>query len=187
MAIMIIVGIWIGASLDTYNRFLNRKKRMKSFVFFNDCLFWVIQGLIIFYSLLFVNEGELRFYVFLALLCGYAAYQSLFKGIYLRLLERLITTIISIYRFLYRLVMICIIRPIRLLIQGTIALLLMLANLLWATLIVLYKIVLTPLKWILKLIWKLVPKRVKIFMEKKAGILTKIKNIVIRWWKRFRR
>ncbi len=43
-----------------------------------------------FYVLLLVNEAELRIYVFLALLCGFAAYQSMLKAIYMRLLNFLI-------------------------------------------------------------------------------------------------
>src|SRR5574342_818018 len=99
MLSMVGAGVLFGTSLDTYQRFLNRPKRKRWFVFINDILFWLTQGLSIFYTLFLVNQGEIRFYIFLALLCGFAAYQSLFKRLYLSLLELLIRICISTYRF----------------------------------------------------------------------------------------
>ena len=71
--------------LDTYQRFLKRGHRNRWIVFINDILFWMIQGLIIFYVLFLVNHGELRFYLLLALICGFSAYQALMKRLYLGL------------------------------------------------------------------------------------------------------
>src|SRR3954462_2772160 len=102
MLAMVGIGGWIGVALDTYGRFLKRPLRARWVVFINDFMFWIVQGLILFYLLLLVNEGELRIYIFLAVLCGYAAYQSLLKWIYLRILERLIQTSLSIYRLLIK-------------------------------------------------------------------------------------
>lgn len=64
MLAMIGMGGWLGLSIDTYSRFLQRRKRARFIVFINDVLFWLLQGLIIFYVLLLVNEGELRVYIF---------------------------------------------------------------------------------------------------------------------------
>ena len=55
MLSMIGMGSLFGAMLDTYQRFLNRPKRNHWIVFFNDLLFWVIQALLIFYTL-FLSE-----------------------------------------------------------------------------------------------------------------------------------
>ena len=60
---MIGMGSIFGATLDTYQRFLKRGHRNRWIVFINDILFWMIQGLIIFYVLFLVNHGELRFYL----------------------------------------------------------------------------------------------------------------------------
>lgn len=48
MLAMIGMGSWLGAALDTYNRFLQRQNRKHWVVFINDVLFWIVQGLIIF-------------------------------------------------------------------------------------------------------------------------------------------
>ena len=116
MLAMIGMGVFFGAGLDTYNRFLKRSKRKSWLVFINDVLFWILQGLFIFFVLFRVNQGELRFYIFIALLCGFAAYQSLFKGIYLRWLEMLISFVISVFRFFVKIVYLLVYKPIYLVI-----------------------------------------------------------------------
>ncbi len=87
MIAMIAVGGYLGAALDTYSRLLNRRKRKFWFIFINDILFRVVQGLIIFYCLYSVNFGEIRFYIFVALFCGFAFYQSLLKNLYQKFLN----------------------------------------------------------------------------------------------------
>ena len=112
MLSMVGIGSLFGVMFDTYQRFLNRPKRKHWIVFINDLLFWIIQSIIVFYTLFLVNNGELRFYIFIALLCGFAAYQSLFKTIYLRLLEMVIFSVISVYRFFKKTFQLLIYKPI---------------------------------------------------------------------------
>ena len=145
-AAMIGMGTFFGAAFDTYNRFLKRAKRKNWIVFCNDLLFWLLQALIIFYVLYLVNRGELRFYIFLALLCGFAAYQSLFKQAYLLILEFFIKTVIAIFRFLVRLYRTLIYRPIYLLVMMCISILLMLGRGLLAFSRFLYRVLLFLLK-----------------------------------------
>lgn len=198
MLTMIGMGSVFGASLDTYNRFLKRTQRKSWIVFIHDILFWVVQGLAIFYILFIVNRGELRFYIFIALLCGFAAYQSLFKRMYLRLLEMVIHIIISIYRFILKVYHYVIYKPIRGLILAIISLLILLYKGILALLKVLYKMVtftckvlLLPVKWILVVFWRLLPKQLKKSVEKfynrMAGILRQIKNYSIKWISKFKK
>lgn len=187
MLAMIGMGSYFGASLDTYNRFLQRSKRKSWIVFFNDVFFWLYQGLSIFYVLFLVNKGELRFYIFLALLCGFAAYQSLFKKGYLRLLEIVISVMISIYRFLRKTFLILIYKPIYSLILFLISLAIMMAKGLLAlvkgilkVLLFVVKVVLKPFEWLVLLIWNILPKKIKKMLEKLynngAGFFFRIKN-----------
>lgn len=196
MLAMVGMGCFFGASLDTYGRFLKRPKRARWLVFINDLLFWIMQGLLIFYALLMVNKGELRFYIFIALICGYAAYQSLLKTMYMNLLEFLIRCVILTYRFLANTVRRLIIRPIQLLIKFLIFLLIGL----WGILITLIKILLrisliglkilfAPIRWIILLFWRLIPIKYKYkfqrFFQKVAGVFRKLKNIksiFVNWW-----
>ncbi|ESU34612.1 hypothetical protein G3A_00125 [Bacillus sp. 17376] len=202
MLAMIWMGTLFGASLDTHNRFLKRSKRKSWIVFINDILFWVFQGLSIFYVLFSVNMGELRFYIFLALLCGFAAYQSLFKNMYLKLLERAIAITINVYVFIVKAIRMLVIRPLQLLAATALSLLLLtgrglyalgkwlLAVLLW----LLNNLIWKPASMIFLPFWKLLPKRVKKsvekFYNKLAGFLIIVKNYSskpIKWIKNFKK
>lgn len=198
MLSMVGMGITFGITLETYNRFLNRTKRKSWFVFINDVLFWILQGLVIFYILFLVNRGELRFYIFIALLCGFAAYQSIFKGIYIRLLEIIIYTVISIYRFLLKMFYYVIFKPIHSLIFLLIYLLKIvgkglfsLFKILLKTVLWIVKLVLLPVKWIAIIIWKILPNNLKKTVEKLynriAGILSHIKKYIYQLAKRWKR
>lgn len=190
MLSMIGMGSLFGASLDTYNRFLQRRRRKNWIVFFNDILFWVLQGLSIFYVLFMVNEGELRFYIFLALLCGFAAYQSLLKRMYLSILDWLISVAISTYKISVNLFKTLIYRPLRFLLISTFSLIVLLGK----GLLSLLKIALKILLWILKvawkpfqllliIFWKLLPKKIKKYVEKiynkMAGFTRKFQNYTV--------
>lgn len=168
MLAMIVMGSFFGAALDTYQRFLKRSKRKKVIVFINDVLFWVVQGLIIFYVLFLVNHGELRFYLALALLCGFSAYQALMKKYYLLILDYLINFIRSAAMFFYKLIQILVYRPTKGLILLVISLLLLIARIFLAlvkavmkVLLWVLKIILYPLLLIGKGIWKLLPAPVR--------------------------
>ncbi|AMM91263.1 spore coat protein [Peribacillus simplex] len=194
---MIGMGSAFGAALDTYSRFLKRPERKRWIVFIHDFLFWIIQGLLIFYVLFLVNEGEFRLYLFLALLCGFSAYQALFKGFYQRFLELLIILVIKLARFITDAVQMLIFLPIKWLIVSVIAIIIgigkfVLALLKWAGKILLFilNIFWRPLKWILTYIWNLLPvfvtKNVGKFYNKGKGILLKIKNSINRTLNRWR-
>jgi spore cortex biosynthesis protein YabQ len=198
MLSMIAMGSLFGVMFDTYQRFLNRPNRKSWIVFLNDLLFWVIQAMIIFYTLFLVNNGELRFYIFVALLCGFAAYQSLFKGIYLRLLEFIINTVIAIYKFMRRAFQLLIYKPVVGLIQLVISIIILLGRglfslvkfvlkILWVVL----KVILVPIEKIVLLLWKLLPKTIKKSVEKlynkTAGIFMEIKNYLLKLIKKWKK
>lgn len=190
MLAMIGMGSYFGASLDTYNRFLKRSQRKSWIVFCNDILFWLFQGLSIFYTLFLVNKGELRFYIFIALLCGFAAYQSLLKQAYLRLLEIVISMVISIYRFIVKSFNFFIYKPIYSLIVMILSLIVMIGKGLLAlargilkVLLFILRVLFKPVEWLGLLFWNFLPKRIKKIVEKlynkMAGFYLKTKNTFI--------
>lgn len=196
MLAMIGMGSWLGATLDTYGRFLKRPKRAKWLVFINDWLFWVIQGLVIFYILLSVNKGELRFYIFLALLCGYALYQSLLRTLYLHVLEFMIRIVVAIIKFVTIVFQTIIIKPLQLLFQLLIVILIgiwkitvFLSKFLLKVVVLGLKILFAPITWIFLFIWRLLPVKYKYILQKYfrtfAGFFRKLKNIKTifqKWW-----
>lgn len=198
MLSMIGMGSLFGAMFDTYQRFLNRPKRKTWIVFCNDLLFWIIQALLIFYTLFIINNGEIRFYIFIALICGFAAYQGLFKGIYLRLLEMVIETIIAVTKFLKKTFQLLIYKPILGLIQLAITIILVLGRGLYTlvkfvfkVLLLLVKLIVFPLQKIVLIFWKLLPKGLKKAVEKLynklAGNFQGIRNTIIKWIDRLKK
>ncbi|MBD1383180.1 spore cortex biosynthesis protein YabQ [Metabacillus arenae] len=189
MLAMVGMGSWLGAALDTYGRFLQRPKRARWLVFINDIFFWALQGLLFFYSLLMVNEGEFRVYILLAVLCGFAAYQSLIKKIYLWILEKAIQITIQTYRLFLKIGRILLINPVYWIFQMIFLLILGILKFLWNILIWLFKfvfsfvkILLKPLVLIGKLLVFLIPKswrnRITQIYKKIAGFLIKRKNVL---------
>jgi spore cortex biosynthesis protein YabQ len=173
MLAMVGMGSVFGATLDTYNRFLNRTSRKRWLVFLNDLLFWILQALFIFYILFSVNFGEVRFYIFIALLCGFAGYQALLKDLYKKLLEKIIQSCISLYKFSVKMVKNLVYSPIKWLVLLLVSIFLGLGKVIWAILrflikaiLSILKIVFTPVLWVVKLISSLLPKNIKKFVEK---------------------
>ncbi len=165
---MIAMGSLFGVMLDTYQRFLMRSRRKRWIVFINDLLFWLIQGILIFYVLFQVNDGELRFYLFLALLCGFSAYQALFKNIYMGLLNQLIQWVQAMIRFGLRMLNALIYQPLKglYLLIVTILLyigktLLALVNLAWKVIEWVLNIIFKWIKWSFRTIYLFFPKPIK--------------------------
>lgn len=186
---MIGMGSFYGAALDTYNRFLKRSERKRWIVFIHDVLFWVIQGLLIFYVLFLVNEGEFRFYLFLALLCGFSTYQALLKNLYRTSLEMFIKIVINIFKFCVKSFQILVYLPIKWVITTAFFLIMWILKVLlylfkWVIrlLFVVLRVILIPFKWIFKIIWNMMPiavtKKVGKFYNKMTGIFMKCQNVI---------
>ncbi|MGE8207407.1 spore cortex biosynthesis protein YabQ [Heyndrickxia sp. NPDC080065] len=178
MLAMISMGSFFGATLDTYNRFLKRGERKRWIVFVNDILFWLLQGLLIFYILFLVNFGEIRFYIFVALVCGFAAYQALMKTTYLKLLETIIYLTVTITKFLINLFKTLIYNPIKwillLLITITFGIgkgLYALVKTILKVLLLLVKILFKPIIWGGRICWRVFPKSIKKYIEKFSKII----------------
>lgn len=154
MLSMAAMGIYLGAAIDTYGRFSKKKLSFNLLVAFNDVLFWLVQGLIVFYVLFQTNNGEIRFYIFLALLCGYACYQALLRTVYQTILERVIQASISIYHFFVNLIVFLLVNPIKYLLKVIYSFCMMIITAIVAVLLYLLRMIWKPIRWIFLLILK---------------------------------
>lgn len=182
MLSMAAMGIYIGAAIDTYGRFSKKRRSFHWLVACNDLLFWLIQALVVFYVLLQSNNGEIRFYIFLALVCGYAAYQALFRQFYRTLLERFIQMVIQLYRLVVRLICLIFIKPVKYLLKLLYSLCMMIVTGCLAILLFILRLVGTPLRWVCTLFlnWTGLNKQI----EKTKPILQKIKEFICTMRKR---
>ncbi len=198
MLTMIGMGNWLGVSIDTYTRFFKRR-RARLFVFLNDLLFWIMQGLLLFYVLFHVNEGEIRGYIFIAILCGYASYRALFQKPYKWTLEICIQAVIVAYRFILKIIYLVIVRPIRFIFRliiglafGILSFCIMVLRFLWKTIRFFVKIILLPFKFCFIIIKKIFPSAWRRVIMEKTGYIKKkiqivhnvIRRFVLKWKKR---
>ncbi|MGA9290315.1 MAG: spore cortex biosynthesis protein YabQ [Anaerobacillus sp.] len=187
MIAMVAMGVWLGIAMDTYSRFLHPGKSKSLWLYANDVVFWLLQGLLIFYVLYGVNEGELRFYVFLALLCGYAAYRSLFQPLYRRVLERMIIMITGLIHFVRNLFIYLVYRPVRFILKVLLSLCMIVVSIGTTIFWFIVKLFWVPIKWLLLLIWKLMPRSIREALIKVAGIADTIKNYIYNWLTKIRK
>ena len=193
---MIGMGCCFGASLDTYQYFLKRPTRRRFIVFIHDLLFWFVQALLVFYVLFLVNQGELRFYSFLALICGYAAYQALFKNAYMRALQVVIAICIAVAEFVKKVCMLTVIKPIVGIVMAVIYVLrmaikslLLVMRFILRVIMSIIKVILKPFVWIIRRFYKMLPisftnKFEKLYNHSK-GVSENTKNYIYNIYVRF--
>lgn len=176
---MVGMGSWLGIAMDTYQRLFKRTERRIWLIFIYDILFWIVQSIFIFYVLYLVNHGEVRFYIFLALLCGFSAYQSLLKNFYTYILERLIFFLKKLFRFLKKLVTIILVKPLLLLMTGLFSLLLWISKGLLFVTSFIVKLFFSPFLLFGKFLWNFVPESIRI---KVTALMKTIRKISMKLW-----
>ncbi|PYZ91555.1 spore cortex biosynthesis protein YabQ [Salipaludibacillus keqinensis] len=139
----IAMGVGLATSLDTYERILGKRTSFRKTRIVNDFLFWVAQALIYFGILLHINHGEVRVYLLLAVMLGYALYRALFETTYRRILESCLRIIHHIIHFIVRCIYIFLINPTK-------GLLKLLGRLGMMLTIAIWKIVSTLLIWVFR-------------------------------------
>ena len=81
--IFIFNGFLIGLIFDVF-RILRKSFKTKDFItYLQDIIFWIISGMIILYSIFKFNNGEIRGYIFIAILLGTILYLILFSKIFI--------------------------------------------------------------------------------------------------------
>lgn len=182
MLAMVAMGGWLGMAVDTYSRLIRGRSWNKWVTVINDSLFWIFQGLFVFYVLLQINEGEMRFYILLALLCGYAFYRALLFNIYQKTLEVIIKTIVNIFKFCKVTIVMVVINPTKELLKLLYTMCMMIISFSITVIFFLLKVIYTPFIWIGRGIWRLLPNEKFKKMINRIGFLVKIKNIIKRWF-----
>ncbi|WP_082235816.1 spore cortex biosynthesis protein YabQ [Halobacillus massiliensis] len=184
MISMLAGGVYIGAALDTFNRLFRRRNQKSWLEFLWQPAFWISQAAFLFYILYLVNYGEMRMYVFVAVLCGYSAYRALFQNIFKKVLEVGIKFVTALFRLIKRIFHILILVPV-------IGVLILLKNVVLLVYRLIYKgiylgflVVFTPIMMLLRLIWKLFPEKIQNYLHKGGGLYVKIKNRLSNKWKK---
>lgn len=187
---MIAGGFYLGMALETFRRFSHHWRRPAWLLFTMEIGFWLTQTAVLFYILFRANHGELRAYIFIAGLLGFAMYQALAKTLYRNLLELLIRIVQVLYRFIKRLVEILLIAPVKGILSILAAAVLFVIQLVISILHLAAKIIWLPARWILSIVWRLLPNRAKNFLHKFSRLYSTMKDRcskLVRWIKDKRR
>ncbi|XKF67500.1 spore cortex biosynthesis protein YabQ [Virgibacillus necropolis] len=189
MLAMVLGGFYLGMILDTFRRASPHWKNSVFLSYLMETIFWFSQTLLLFYILYRVNSGELRFYVFVACLLGFATYQALAATAYKKLLEHMIQLALSVYRFFAKAIRVLIVTPIVFVFSLLFSAISYTLQVLFIVLLTIAKIIFAPFKWIFMLIYGLLPEVIKNYLHKIAGFYSTMENISKKWLKyiRFKR
>lgn len=181
MLSMIAGGFYLGIALDTFRRLSVTWKHRVFLKYFMEISFWLTQTLLLYYVLFQVNSGELRFYVFIAVLLGFAMYQAAAAKTYKQLLEHMISISIQVYQFLEKMVKIIIIAPIKFIFQLIMTVIVFTLKILLNMIRYSLSIVLIPIFWIVRMIFGMLPQTIQKKLHKIAGFYSTIENTFKKW------
>ena len=86
-------GFLIGFIFDFF-RILRKAFKTKDFItYIEDAIFGIITGIFLIFIIFIFNNGELRFYIFLALLLGNVLYLSTISKYFIKINVKIITTL----------------------------------------------------------------------------------------------
>jgi len=103
--VTVALGLVMGSIFDFYYvlRYLFRPRKI--FVHISDLFIWLFMIALVFVTLLYINWGEMRFYVFLGLILGMLIYYFLFS-VYMKIIyERMIKIALKILCMIKTIVM----------------------------------------------------------------------------------
>ncbi|WP_066185618.1 MULTISPECIES: spore cortex biosynthesis protein YabQ [Gracilibacillus] len=169
---MLLSGVYVGAAYFTFNRLAPIWRNSITWKYLLEILFWFIQAMVLFTVLFVVNEGIVRFYLFLAVLCGFAMFKALFERLFSRVLEICIHVIKHLYRFFYQLIRILLVRPIVWIVTVIVVILLKIVSLLLTIL----KWVFFPITWLFHKVRKLLPKNAQNYLHLFHRFYSKIRR-----------
>ena len=82
--IFILNGLIIGILFDFFRILRKSFKTSDIVTYIEDLLFWILAGIIILYSIFTFNNGEIRLFMFLAIVMGVIIYMFLFSSYVIR-------------------------------------------------------------------------------------------------------
>lgn len=111
--IFIINGIIIGVLFDFF-RILRKTIKTKDLItYIQDILFWILTGFIILYSTFTFNNGEIRIFMFIAILIGVIFYMTLISSYIIKInvtiinflkkiIQGIVNVLITPFKWIYR-------------------------------------------------------------------------------------
>lgn len=131
MLSMLLSGMVIGAGFDTYRVFIWRIKIRGWLLVLCDFLFWLSFIFMVFGTLLRINGGVVRIYIFVAIFGGMGLYYLFIRGFYLWALHKIMRFFGWLYRLFKKILYVLLVAPILFIVKMAVALFLLLIHFLW--------------------------------------------------------
>lgn len=135
---MVACGATMGLLYDTYRVMKGQTGLRGWLVIICDLLFWASCTFLVFGTLLRVNEGIFRVYLFLGMGIGAWIYFGIFHSFYVKWFLRLIHLVKAMYRFTIRLIQFLVVKPLILIYQLIIAIVVSTALFIWRFFLFIY-------------------------------------------------
>lgn len=91
-----LTGIVIGFLFDFF-RILRRTIKTPNIITnIEDMLFWILSGILILYNIWYFNSGEIRIYIFFAIILGILVYMSVLSSAIIQIFSKVLQIIIKI-------------------------------------------------------------------------------------------
>jgi spore cortex biosynthesis protein YabQ len=128
-------GLALGVLFDMFRVLFGKFKFLVPLL---DILYWIVATILVFWLLLYSNEGQLRVFIFLGIGIGICFYFALLSRATIWLIKLFIRIVLVMFQFLRNVVEIIIIKPL----VGIYRLVLLILGFLLALAVFLYKLVL---------------------------------------------
>ncbi len=102
--IFTINGVLIGIIFDIFRILRKTIKTSDLVTYIEDFLFWIITSVILLYSIFTYNNGELRFFMFLAVILGFAVYLFTISSYLIKINVKIINTVKKIFLKLFEII-----------------------------------------------------------------------------------
>ena len=89
----LLTGFSIGILFDIFRILRKSFKTWDWITYIEDFLFWILTGLILLFSIFTFNEGELRGYIFIAIMLGIILYLLILSKYFIWLATKIITLV----------------------------------------------------------------------------------------------
>lgn len=173
---MLVCGGILGIAFDSYRVVSGQLRFPRWSVHMLDLFYWLAASLFVFRTLYHVNQGELRFYVFLGLFIGVWIHFLFLSVITERFVVNLMKIVQRVYEIIGKLLVFFVVKPL----QWLLKCIKMLLGFAWIVLLFMGRVTLSPiwklLTWATRPIWK--PLRL-------PDRLRAVRNIATEYWKRW--
>lgn len=93
----VVIGIFISLVFDFFRAYRGVRKINNFMVFIQDFIYFFLITAIIVFSIIYILDSSLRFYIFIAIILGISIYISMFSQIFLKIYHKFFDTIAFIF------------------------------------------------------------------------------------------